>query len=196
MLCNGTDHVSSTRPSSRAFARPSRRPDLSRFLAALPMVLVAGFTFNAAAPAGITPEDNVVAVAPQAEGRWSVGQAKDLLDMVEASEEEGLYPADYNVEALRAAVNARQQGPGLDALATASALRLAHDYADGRIDDKERFDWHIAPPTDVNALATGLNDALDRDRLARRRCGADGGAISAPPHPDLQTLAGGLRAQR
>ena len=167
MLCNGTDTASSTRPASGAFARPQQRPNAKRWLAALPLALVAGFTFNGTAPAGITPENASGLVAPQAEGRWSAGQAKDLLDLVEQSEAEGLTPDDYNVDALRAAVNARQQGPALDALANASALRLAHDFADGRIEDKAQFDWHIAPPVDANLIASGLNDALDRDRLGQ-----------------------------
>lgn len=165
MLFNGTDTASSTRLASRAFARPRRRPGLKRWLAALPLVLVAGFTFNGTAPAGITPEDPTGVVAAQAEGRWSVNQVQDLIDIVEKADAEGLNPADYNVEALRAAVNARQHGPALDALANASALRLAHDFADGRIDDKAQFDWHIDPSIRPNQLAGELNDALDRDKL-------------------------------
>lgn len=166
MLFNGTNTAPSTPSANRAFARPRKRPSMKRWLAVLPLAMVAGFTFNGTAPAGITQETPANLGASQTEGRWSANQAKDLLDMIEKSEGEGLNPADYNVDALRAAVNARQHGPALDALANASALRLAHDFADGRIDNKAEFDWHMAPTVDANQLASGLNDALDRDRLS------------------------------
>ncbi len=52
-------------------------------------------------------------------------------------------------------------------IANAAALRLAHDYADGRIDDKDSYDWHLGKPADTNKLAAGLNDALDSDHLAK-----------------------------
>ena len=167
MLCNGTGSTASTPFANGAFARPRHPRNPKRWLAALPLIVVAGFTFNGTAPAGITPEPASVKVAPQAQGRWSADLAKELLGVIEKTDAEGLDPSDYNVDALRAAVNARQEGPGLDALANASALRLAHDFADGRVDDKARFDWHIAPPTNPDAIAAGLNDALDHGRIAK-----------------------------
>lgn len=147
-------------------ARPRRRgPGLGRLLTALPLLAVACFTFGGSAPAGMPSPESVAAAPDRMPGRWSLGSARDLLAVIEDSAEEGLNPSDYNADALRAAIEARRKGPALDALATASALRIAHDYANGRIDDKAALDWHIAPPADPNRIAAGLADALDRDRL-------------------------------
>lgn len=156
------------RPASRAFARRDKRGIMSaRWLAVLPLAALMGFTVDGMAPAGVPLPYDIETSAPQAEGRWSLDAAVELLAVARESAEEGLNPADYNVEALRAAIEARRAGPALDALATASALRLAHDYADGRVDDKEAFDWHIDAPADPNMLASGLNDALDNRRLGK-----------------------------
>jgi murein L,D-transpeptidase YcbB/YkuD len=168
MLSIGTRNDLPSRLASAAFARPcSGGPGLKRWLAALPLVAVACVTFNGSAPAGMAAPDGVPAAAEQVQGRWSLDQARELLSVIEESRQEGLNPADYEDAALRSAIGARLRGPALDTLATAAALRIAHDYADGRIDDKQRFDWYMAPPADPDALASGLNDALDRDRLAR-----------------------------
>ncbi|KKC25449.1 hypothetical protein WP12_14195 [Sphingomonas sp. SRS2] len=104
------------------------------------------------------------AIAEQ-QGRWSIGEARKLVNLIEESEQEGLNPRDYRLAELRAAVDAGGNGPALDTLATAAALSLAHDYADGRIEDKEALDWHMTPAADANSLAQGLQDALDRDKL-------------------------------
>jgi len=156
-------------PASRAFARPEpHRRGLKHWLAALPLAGAACLAFNGSAPAEMPdPESVESASGQQVDGRWSLGDARELLAVAEESAEEGLSPSDYNVDALRAAVEAGRKGPALDALATASALRIAHDYAGGRIDDKQAFDWHIGPPADLNQLAAGLNDALDRGGLGR-----------------------------
>jgi murein L,D-transpeptidase YcbB/YkuD len=145
----------------------SLRRSALRWSAALPIIAVAAL-LRGNAPA--LAEDNiaptpVAAVAPQAEGRWSKSNAKALLKVVEASAEEGLNPADYQVSALRTAIDADQKGPALDAVADASARRLAHDYADGRIDDKAAFDWHLPAPTDPNTIEAGLTQALDRNAV-------------------------------
>lgn len=168
MLSNGTQFDSPISPASAAFVRPRPAgPGLKRWIAALPLVAVACFTFNASAPAEIPSPDSIAAAPDQAEGQWSLSNARDLLAVIEASADEGLNPVDYNVDALRSAIDAKQKGPALDALATAAAFRIAHDYADGRIDDKEALDWHIDPPADPNRIASGLSDALDHDRIGK-----------------------------
>src|SRR5205814_8945711 len=96
----------------------------------------------------------------QAEARWSLTNAKALLKVIRDTPKEGLNPGDYSVEALSAALEAGQSGPALDATATAAALLLAHDYANGRIDDKASFDWHIAPPMSEAAIDAGLTRAI------------------------------------
>lgn len=182
MLSNGTDlrvNAPDVAPgkittASEAFAR--RRPSrfgLSRLLAGIPLIAVATFVAVGPAPA----ETNMVSSADvaqleqpapvQAQPRWSMSSAKALLAAVEASEKEGLNPRDYSVDALRSAIDADQKGPALDTLANAAAMRLAHDYANGRIDDKAAYDWHLGNSADTNMLATGLNDALDADRLGK-----------------------------
>jgi murein L,D-transpeptidase YcbB/YkuD len=166
MLSSGTRFDPTVRPASRAFMRPCPRGlGWKRWLAALPLAAVAGLAFNGSAPAGMPSPESIAAAPEQAQGQWSLDNARDLLAVIEEAAEEGLNPADYNADALRAAIDAKRKGPALDALATASALRIAHDYADGRIDDKEALDWHIDPPADPNLIAAGLTDALDRDRL-------------------------------
>lgn len=154
-------------PVRPTFVRDTRRRlKPARLLAALPLMAVAVFTAGGSAPAEVPPAIQMAAAA-QPEGRWSIDAARDLLEEVERSAEEGLNPADYSAAQLRAAIDAKQKGPALDAIANASALRLAHDYADGRIDDKAAFDWHIAPPIDPSQLAAGLDTAVAADSTAK-----------------------------
>ncbi|MES2497551.1 MAG: L,D-transpeptidase family protein [Pseudomonadota bacterium] len=167
---NDTRFDSPIQPASQAFLRRRNGGGSKRWLAALPLVAVTCFTLGARAPAemssGESPE-TIVASAEQEEGTWSIGKARDLLAVIEESADEGLNPADYNVDGLRAAIEAKRKGPTLDALATAAALRIAHDYADGRIEDKEALDWHIEASADTNRIAAGLTEALERDRLGQ-----------------------------
>jgi len=154
--------------ASPSFAR--RRPariTLPRMLAALPLAAMAAFVMGAPAPA--EPAADMVSPVERTQqetARWSTSNTRALLAAIEASAKEGLNPADYSLDMLKSAVEAEQKGPALDTIADAAAMRLAHDYADGRIDDKEAFDWHLGKRADTNALASGLNDAIATDRLA------------------------------
>ena len=155
----------SASPSNLWAERRKRQMRATRFIAALPIIaVVAVLRGNAPAQAEPSPATAIMQPAP-VEGRWSVDDARDLLKAVEASAAEGLDPADYSVDALRSAVETKQKGDALDQLANGAALRLAHDYADGRIDDKAAFDWHIAPQMDLNALNAGLNKAVDDGKV-------------------------------
>ena len=165
---SGDSHNSTTPapPNSRAFARPrGRRARLRNWLAGLPLIAVAVFTMNGPAPAE-TSSDIVAPVVAQQTARWSQQDLQTLLRLVEASASQGLDPADYQVAALRRAVNGGGQGPASDLLANAAALSLAHDYAGGRVDDKAAFDWHMAAAVDSAQLATALDAALDKGQLA------------------------------
>ncbi len=145
---------------SKAFERPrSGRSRLRHLLAGVPLIAVAAFTINGSAPAEISPEQLIPAIVHE-EGRWSVPNAKALLGVIEASAAEGLDPASYNVDALRNAVALENTGPEMDGIATAAALSLAHDYADGRIDDKKALDWHFAPTLDSGQVELALTQAL------------------------------------
>lgn len=165
MLSNGNDPI--IRPASATFTRrPGQQSHFGRWLAAVPIAVVAAFTFNASAPAGTTPEETSTEMLAQADARWSVSDARQLLQAVEASAAEGLDPANYGVAALRAAIEADRAGPALDGIATNSALRLAHDYADGRIEDKAALDWKIGTPVDATALSAALDEAIAKKRVA------------------------------
>ncbi|MCL6251412.1 L,D-transpeptidase family protein [Altererythrobacter sp. KTW20L] len=62
---------------------------------------------------------------------WSATRAQALLDAIPAVAMEGLDPADYRPDALRAAI-AAGEGPELDRVATAIFTWLVEDYRDGR----------------------------------------------------------------
>lgn len=163
-----TKDMLSGSPGSSAFARKIRRRiGWKRWAAALPLIAVSALTFNAPAAAeSRLADDNVAAAVSQAEPRWSVANAKMLLEVIEESSREGLDPADYRVDAIRSAVAAGRPGPELDALANGAALSLAQDYAGGRIDDKQSLDWHFPSSADPNRLNIELGEALAADRVA------------------------------
>jgi murein L,D-transpeptidase YcbB/YkuD len=159
--------ASFTTRSASPWAKPraSRRTSIARWGAALPLIAVVAMLRSpgaAEAQDSFTPAQAQVQVQVQvqAEARWSLTNAKALLKVIRDTPREGLNPGDYSVEALNAAVEAGQSGPALDATATTAALLLAHDYANGRIDDKASFDWHIAPPMSEAAIGAGLTRAI------------------------------------
>lgn len=128
----------------------------------------------AAAVALLTPNMPLFAQAPAADSalppapssaHWSEGAVRDLIAAIEDSRREGLHPADYNLAGLKRAV-AGGQGAGLDALATVSALQLAHDYYLGRMTDRSDMQWMIArSPYEAAQLAAQLQSAIDGGKL-------------------------------
>jgi len=163
MLCTGNDDRAVPPPSSAAFARRARRPaGLKRLVAALPLMAVLAFTFNGSAPAGTSHAETVDAIQ---EGRWSQSNAHALIEAIALSAEEGLEPSDYDLAALRAAVEKGAQDAEFDRLADRAALRLARDYAVGRVTDREAFDWHIPNAIDEAGLAKKLDEALQRGEV-------------------------------
>ena len=160
MLFTGNDDRAARPPSSAAFARQGRRPaGFARLAAALPLVAVLAFTFNGSAPAETSGTETVEVIQ---EGRWSPSNAHSLIEAIALSAEEGLDPADYDLATLRAAVERGAQGAEFDRLADGAALRLARDYALGRVTDREAFDWHIPNTIDEARLAGDLDAALKR----------------------------------
>ena len=91
------------------------------------------------APATVTVV-NPVPVAP-----WTVEDASDLLAAITTIGAEGLFPADYQPEALRAAIAA---GPGvaLDEQASRSFDWLVEDLRDGRTPVPARIQWFAVDP--------------------------------------------------
>ncbi|KRB81129.1 hypothetical protein ASE00_14025 [Sphingomonas sp. Root710] len=149
---------------SKAFARRRARRPAKAWLATLPLIAVTALTFNGPAPAEMSSGTPIETIVRQ-EGRWSIDNARTLASLIEESAQEGLEPSDYRLAELKSALEAGEPGAALDMLASSSALMLAHDYADGRIEDKQAFDWHMTQPADPNLLQRGLDDALAQGKL-------------------------------
>lgn len=73
---------------------------------------------------------------------WTIANAEILLDYIEGVSAEGLVPADYDPDALRAAIVARDIS-ALAITATDIFNRLSSDLALGQVDHDARVDWHI-----------------------------------------------------
>jgi len=133
------------------------RPERLSFLAAAGIALLAAdFPVFAQTPAADT--------LPVA-AHWNVGAVQDLIAVVEDSRREGLHPADYDLAGLKRAV-ADGNGAALDALATASALSLAHDYYFGRMTDRSGMRWMIErSPYEAAELPAKLQSAIDHGKL-------------------------------
>ena len=104
-----------------------------------------------AATPGTTP---VIAPQPIVEPvmSWPIDDARALLDAIEGVGAEGLIPADYNPQGLKAAIAA---GPGdaLDQLASTTFAWLAEDLREGRTPVEQRVQW-FAVDTDREAMPT------------------------------------------
>jgi murein L,D-transpeptidase YcbB/YkuD len=99
--------------------------------------------------------------APAQLGRWSAEAGRALIDEIAASANEGLDPADYQLDALSAELQRTSGGAAFDRMADAAALKLAHDYLLGAIENKAAYDWHIdRTDADPSVLAAGLQKAV------------------------------------
>ncbi len=85
--------------------------------------------------------------------QWPADRARALLAVVEGIGAEGLKPADYKPDALRAAI-AQGPGPALDAAASQSFTWLVEDLRDGRTPMEARKQWFVVDP-DADLLPTG-----------------------------------------
>lgn len=83
-----------------------------------------------------------VADSAPALAHWNLNAARGLIAAVAESRREGLRPSDYDLAGLKHAAASGQEA-ALDSLATASALRLAHDYYFGRMSDRSGMQWMI-----------------------------------------------------
>lgn len=113
---------------------------------------------------------------------WSVEHARALAAIVEGIGEEGLIVADYNLPALRAAIEA---GPGaqLDMIASKTFQFIVEDLRDGRTPMDGRKQWFVFDP-DQDRYPTGtiMAQALESGDIA--------GALARimPEHPDYYRL--------
>lgn len=127
--------------------------------------LLMGAAGSAPAQSDALPAPAPAVTAHVVDAGWTVAQARELLAAVEASEKEGLNPGDYDVAALRDAVERGQTGASLNAVANGSARALAMDYLGGRAGQGARAGWKIESPADPVIVDAGLATALQRDRL-------------------------------
>ncbi|GGA10763.1 hypothetical protein GCM10010923_21670 [Blastomonas marina] len=119
---------------------------------------------------------------PDPVGEWSVKHAEALLAAVENIGTEGLIPADYEPEALRAAIDAGE-GEALDTLASRIFVYLVEDLRDGRTPMDARRQWFVVDP-DADRLPTFtvMEQALASGDIAGALVGL------APEHRDYAAL--------
>ncbi len=117
---------------------------------------------------------------------WKLGDARALLDVIAGLEAEGLIPADYQPDALRAAI-AGGEGAALDDQTSRSFRWLAEDMRDGRTRMESRTQW-FAVDRDVEAAPTAelMTSAIDSHDVA----GVFAGLV--PTNPDYAALKAAL----
>ena len=117
---------------------------------------------------------------------WQVGQAEQLLSFIKAIGNEGLFPRDYQPEALQAAIAA---GPGarLNETATRLFTWVAEDLRDGRTEMDARHQWFVEDPDwKLRPIKPLLQEALAGGNPSD-------GIVAAldslsPTHPDYAVL--------
>jgi murein L,D-transpeptidase YcbB/YkuD len=113
---------------------------------------------------------------------WRRETAQELLTYVEQIGQEGLDPADYGVDRLRAAL-AGSDDTALTQVATPTFLKLAQDLSGGSVRGRSRVDWHMDDQT---------LDTMGQQRLLAQvtRGGGVGAALDAllPIHPQYAGL--------
>ncbi|TYC86217.1 L,D-transpeptidase family protein [Novosphingobium sp. BW1] len=84
---------------------------------------------------------------------WNISDAQDLLATIRGIGSEGLFPADYQPDALEAAI-AAGEGDALDELASKLMGWLVEDLRDGRTPMPARVQWFAVDP-DRDEMPTG-----------------------------------------
>lgn len=133
-----------------------------RALLATAAALTGFVAVTSATPPLATAASASVEQAPAGQlGRWSEAAGRALLAEIAASADEGLDPADYRQEALADELQRTGGGETFDRLADAAALKLAHDYLLGAVENKSAYDWHIdRSDGDPSRLAMQLRQAV------------------------------------
>ncbi|KLE34002.1 L,D-transpeptidase family protein [Aurantiacibacter luteus] len=113
---------------------------------------------------------------------WSLGNARALLAAIEAVGAEGLDPADYRPDLLRAEIE-RGESDALNQRASGAFAWLVEDLRDGRTPMEARRQWFVVDP-DADLLPTGrlMEQALASGDVAGTL------ASLAPTHPDYAAL--------
>ena len=124
----------------------------------------------------------VVQEVPTLEGVWSVENVRKLLAFIPAVKAEGLRPADYRADELRA-LAAEGESDQLNKLASETFVWLVEDLRDGRTPMESRRQWFVVDP-DADRMPTWklLEDALASGDIAGTLAGLN------PVHPDYARL--------
>lgn len=144
---------------------------------------------SASTPAATDPTiPAVVAPLPVDEPtvKWSVDDARALLGTIQGIDGDGLIPADYQPEKLRAAIDGGA-GAALDAQASKSFAWLVEDMRDGRTRIDSREQWFVVD-TDVDKNPTSA--VMERALASHDVPGVI--ASLAPTAPDYAALKGVL----
>ncbi len=114
--------------------------------------------------------------------QWPAAHARSLLAVIEGIGAEGLVPADYRPDELRAAIDAGE-GPALDDLASRAFTWLVEDLRDGRTPMEARRQWFVVDP-DPDLFPTGevMTAALATGNVAAALFALN------PTHPDYAAL--------
>jgi murein L,D-transpeptidase YcbB/YkuD len=124
--------------------------------------------------------------APLPPAVWDAASAAALLQYIEQIGVEGLNPADYDPEGLKAAL-ASGDPVALSAIATDRFDRVSSDLALGHVKKPARVDWYIVDKD----LGAEKRDALLRSALAQHDIpGALNGLL--PTHPQYAALKAAL----
>ncbi|ENY80773.1 L,D-transpeptidase family protein [Sphingopyxis sp. MC1] len=121
---------------------------------------------------------------------WSVDNAKALLAFIQSAGDEGLFPKDYNPDALKAAIDGGNQIT-LDKVATDSFLLLATHMREGRTPNAARKQWFMTDgDAQTEPLIPLLGSALTANDVAQALISLD------PVHPDFAVLKAALKTAK
>lgn len=181
VLATGAAEARAAKQPEDLMPAPSATP-------AQPGAQPSGPAATAPGDADATPPPPVIQPLPLTETvmHWPRAEAAALLTAILGIDSEGLIPADYKPEALRAAI-AAGEGPELDMVASKAFSWLAEDLRDGRTPVEARVQWFaVDPDRDTNTTAQIMAQALDSGDVAGTL------AALAPTHPDYAALKAAL----
>jgi murein L,D-transpeptidase YcbB/YkuD len=142
----------------------------------------------ALAGAGCAETGGAPSVEPALAGAWDRQDIAALVDAAEHAGADGLDPADYHVDDLRAALAAGDEGAAVEH-ASGIFAQLAGDLAGGRVAPEGRERWFIAAaPVDRPAIGRAMAEALAANRVKEEL------AAFAPDHPQYLALKAALAA--
>jgi murein L,D-transpeptidase YcbB/YkuD len=147
-------------------------------LAALVAAPFAPGLFQSAAVAQPEP-----GAATQGEVRWSADRARALLAYIEGVGADGLAPAAYSPDRLRAAL---ADDATRSRVADEIFLKLASDLSGGSVRGADRVSWYMAP--------SGAGETEKRQLLQRAKAGNVAQVLNGllPVHPQYGLLKGAL----